>query len=101
METIRLPTSSGLTSEFELVDVTGERMLKGCADTGVFRILAIEKDHLEEKSEQPDSDGVSDAVSEEHDLEFATIRCDEPLAVAGSEGGEDPYNRSGRWMKSS
>ena len=99
METIRLPTSSGSTNEFELVDVTGERMLKGCADTGVFRILAIEKEHLEDEAEQRDSD--ADIVSEEHDIEFATIQCDEPLAVAGTERGEDPYNRSGRWMKSS
>ena len=93
METIRVPTTSGLTSELELIDVTGERILKGCADTGVFRILTIDKEQPVKETEQ--------FQSEDRDMEFATIRCDGPLSVAGTERGNDPYNRSGRWMKSS
>ena len=93
METIRVPTSSGSANEFDLVDVTGERMLTGCADTGVFRIVAIDKEQLEDEGPKPQT--------RDRDLEFATIPCDGPLSLAGTERGNDPYNRSGRWMKSS
>lgn len=97
METIRVATSGGSANELKLVDVSGERMLKGCADTGVFRIVAID----EERREAQRKDEGQRPRAPDRDLEFATIRCDGPLSLAGTERGNDPYNRSGRWMKSS
>ena len=91
METITLPLPFAAPDESRLLDISGERKLRGGSDTGVFKILSIgEKLSVRE----PES-----VVRDEDGLAMATIQCDGPLDLADRSRGGDPYNRAGRRMR--
>ena len=96
METFKLPLPHAAPHESKLLDVAGERRLRGGADTGVFKILSIGEQLAahEPRAVGRDEDG----------LALATIDCEGPLEIDDREPGRahgegDPYNRLGRSIR--
>ena len=89
MEMITVPLTSGTTRNPECLNLHGQRMLVGPADTGIFRIVDVGA-RPENLKSAPSTRGDEDGLA------LATIEIDGALEVGDLNTGGDPYNRHGR-----
>lgn len=92
MDTITVPLILGTAQEPECLDVYGQRMLVGPADTGIFRLVDV-------GGGPEDSKSTPIARAEDDGLALATIEFDGALEVADRNAGGDPCNRHGREIR--
>jgi len=89
MDTITVPLILGTAQEPECLDVYGQRMLVGPADTGIFRLVDV-------GSEPENLKPAPSARADDDGLALATIEFDGALEVADRNAGGNPCNRHGR-----
>jgi hypothetical protein len=93
METITICLSRGGAAEVRHLELCGNRLLGGHADTGIFRIVTNERPRATPQPAKP-----TRHVRREDDdgLATATIEITQPLALAEQPRHADPYDRDRR-----